>query len=96
MQCVIYKGPGKPDSYLYIERPDDFSRVPDTLLAMLGSLEYVMTLELHEDFRLARASAGEVMNMLEAQGYYLQLPPPEPLTEMNWSLPAEKRPRGDG
>lgn len=86
MQCVIYKGPRKPDSYLFIERADDFSRVPDALLTMFGALEYVMTLELHKELRLASASASEVMTKLEAQGYYLQLPPTEPLTDMNWLL----------
>ena len=85
MQCVIYKGSKKPDSYLFIEREDDFSRVPESLLSMLGSLEYVMTLELHQELRLARASVSEVMCKLEEQGYYLQLPPAEP-NDRNWSL----------
>lgn len=85
MQCVIYKGPRKPDSYLFIEREDDFSRVPDSLLSMFGSLEYVMTLELHQELYLARASASEVMSKLEEQGYYLQLPPAEP-NDKDWSL----------
>ena len=85
MQCVIYKGPRKPDSYLFIERADDFSRVPETLVSMFGALEYVMTLELHQGLSLARVSASEVMGKLDEQGYYLQLPPTEPI-DMNWSL----------
>ena len=75
MQCVIYKGHKKPDSYLFIEREDDFSRVPEGLLNMVGNLEYVMTLELRQQLHLARASASEVMRHLDDQGYYLQLPP---------------------
>jgi uncharacterized protein YcgL (UPF0745 family) len=79
MQCVIYKGHKKPDSYLFIEREDDFTRVPETLLSMVGNLEYVMTLELQQQLQLARVSAGEVMHHITDQGYYLQLPPTDHL-----------------
>lgn len=82
MQCFIYKGLKKPDSYLYIEREEDFSRVPEALLNMIGKPEYVMTLELNRQLQLARVSADEVMCRLDEQGYYLQLPPgetPDPL-----------------
>lgn len=75
MQCVVYKGPKKPDSYLFVERKDDFSRIPEALLAMFGQLEYVMTLDLHQRQGLARVSTDEVRRKLEEQGYYLQLPP---------------------
>jgi len=78
MQCVIYKGRKKPDGYLYIEREDDFTRVPEALLNMVGRLEYVMTLELNQQLQLARVSAGELMRRLDDQGYYLQLPPIDP------------------
>jgi len=75
MQCVIYKGHKKPDSYLFVEQEDNFTRVPDALLTMFGHLEYVMTLELEAPLMLARVSANEVMKHLDTQGYYLQLPP---------------------
>ena len=83
MQCFIYKGRKKPDSYLYIEREEDFSRVPEALLNMVGKLEYVMTLELNRQLQLARVSVDEVMRRLDEQGYYLQMAPGEtsdPLT----------------
>ena len=81
MQCVIYKGHKKQDSYLYLEQEDDFSRVPDTLLSTFGHLEYVMTLELKKELQLARTSAAEVMRHLVEQGYYLQLPPTDYIDE---------------
>lgn len=77
MQCYIYKGLKKPDSYLYIEREEDFSRVPEALLNMVGKLEYVMTLELNRRLQLARVSVDEVMRLLDERGFYLQLPPGE-------------------
>jgi len=75
MKCVIYKGVKKPDTYLFVTRRDDFSCVPEQLLAMMGKLEYVMSLALDAGKKLACADAGEVCEQLLVQGYYLQLPP---------------------
>ncbi len=75
MQCVIYKGAKKPDTYLYLALRDDFSCVPEPLLLIMGRLEYVMSLELDAGKKLACANAEEVCNLLREQGYYLQLPP---------------------
>lgn len=75
MKCVIYKGHKKPDTYLFVEREDDFDRVPDQLLVMLGTLTKVMELELTPARTLAQAEAGDVMAALEERGFFLQLPP---------------------
>ena len=75
MQCYIYKGRRKPDTYLYIERENDFTRVPDALLELLGTLEFVLALELTPERKLAQADAAEVRRQLAADGYFLQLPP---------------------
>lgn len=75
LACVIYRGGrGREDNYLFVERRDDFSRVPDALLAMLGGVEFVMDLTLWPERRLAQSSAAEVMRQLRIQGYYLQIP----------------------
>ena len=73
--CVVYKSSRKPDTYLYVERQDDFSRVPAALLDMLGQLQWVMDLDLHPQRPLARADVGRVLAQLHAQGYFLQMPP---------------------
>lgn len=75
MKCVVYKGSRKQDTYLYIECEDDFGRVPEALLDMLGSLQRVMALELTPERRLAQADPDQVRRLLREQGYYLQLPP---------------------
>lgn len=77
MKCVIYKGRRRADTYLYIEREDDFSRVPEALLGMLGRLERVMELELTPGRALAQADPEQVRRLLREQGYYLQMPPPQ-------------------
>jgi uncharacterized protein YcgL (UPF0745 family) len=74
IQCAVYKGSKKPGSFLFIERANDFSRVPPALLRMLGELQEVMTLELHPDRKLAQAEVASVMQKLREQGYYLQMP----------------------
>ena len=75
MHCAIYKGHNKIDHYLYVEREDDFSRVPEALLKILGRLELVMTLELSPDRKLAQADIHQVRDSLRDQGYYFQMPP---------------------
>lgn len=75
MHCAIYKGHKKIDHYLYVEKEDDFSRVPEALLNILGNLELVMTLELSSDRTLAQADINQVRDSLRDQGYYFQMPP---------------------
>lgn len=75
MHCAIYKGHNKIDHYLYVERKDDFSRVPEALLNIMGKLELVMTLELSPDRTLALADINQVRESLREQGYYFQMPP---------------------
>ncbi len=78
MECVIYKGSRKPDTYLFIEREADFSRIPAALLDALGTLEKVMSLELVPGRTLAGADPVTVRQQLQDTGYYLQLPPADP------------------
>ncbi len=75
MKCVIYKGDRKQDTYLYIEREGDFARVPETLLKLLGDLEWVMALELTPERSLVQADPEQVRRQLKEQGFYLQMPP---------------------
>ena len=80
MQCVVYKSQRKADTYLYVERENDFRRVPDGLLTMMGRLEPVMTLNLASRTNLAHHDPEEVSQQLTDKGYFLQLPPPDTIT----------------
>jgi uncharacterized protein YcgL (UPF0745 family) len=75
MQCTVYKSLRQFDYFLYVRTADGFSRVPDSLQQLLGRLEKVIEVELHAGRRLARADVEEVMGQIQAQGYYLQMPP---------------------
>ena len=75
MDCFVYKGVRKADTYLWIPQEDVFEAVPSALMEKLGQLEAVMSFELNPGRKLARTSAEEVISAFEDQGYYLQLPP---------------------
>lgn len=75
MLCFVYKSLRKSDTYLYVNKRDDFTAVPDTLKQMLGDLEYIMEVDLDQRKRLAQTDSRQVRQQLQQQGFYLQLPP---------------------
>lgn len=77
MQCVVYKGKKKIDCYLYVKQKDEFSDVPESLMEMLGELEYIMDLDLAGRNKLGYADIEEVRRLLDEQGFFLQMPPGE-------------------
>ncbi|WP_275554954.1 YcgL domain-containing protein [Mixta sp. Marseille-Q2659] len=76
MFCVIYRSPQRDQTYLYVEKKDDFSRVPEELLRGFGKPQLAMVLTLDRTKKLANADIEKVKLALQEQGYYLQLPPP--------------------
>ncbi len=76
MFCVIYRSPQRDQTYLYVEKKDDFSRVPEELLKGFGKPQLAMMLPLDGSKKLVNASLEKVKQALQEQGYYLQLPPP--------------------
>lgn len=76
MFCVIYRSSRHDQTYLYIERQDDFLRVPQALLKNFGQPHLVMQLPLDGSKPLVNAHLNNVILMLREQGYYLQIPPP--------------------
>jgi uncharacterized protein len=76
MLCAVYRSPNKDSTYLYVERRDDFSKVPATLLTTFGVPQLVTVLNLAAREQLALADIDKVRLLLQQQGYYLQLPPP--------------------
>ena len=75
MNCWIYKGSHRAETYLFLAEADNTDPVPEALLEAMGTLELVMELELAAERTLARANPEQVMKDLEQRGYYLQLPP---------------------
>lgn len=71
----VFRSPKEEGMYLYVKKEDGLSRVPEALLQRFGKPQPAMVLLLSEGKKLARASVEKVIECLESQGYYLQLPP---------------------
>lgn len=76
MLCAIYKSPKKEGMYLYVAKRDDFSNVPQVLREAFGKPQFVMLFNLAGEKSLKRAENREVLQKIETEGYYLQMPPP--------------------
>jgi uncharacterized protein YcgL (UPF0745 family) len=75
MQCSVYKSLRQFDYFLFVRAADEFARVPEGLMRLLGEMHKVMDLDLHPQRSLAQADVREVMRQIETQGYFLQMPP---------------------
>ncbi len=60
MFCVIYRSPVRDQTYLYVEKKDDFSRVPDALLKGFGKPQLAMVINLAQRDKLANADINKV------------------------------------
>ncbi|MFI3189133.1 hypothetical protein BCS42_10430 [Crenothrix sp. D3] len=75
MPCYVYKSVKKDLYYLYIDKKDDFSSVPEELLLSFGKLEFVLELELAPNRKLAKEDSQKVLESLQTKGFFVQLPP---------------------
>jgi len=73
--CEVYKGSREEEMYLFVDRSEGLTRVPEALLTRFGKAALVTTITLTAERRLARADARRVLAAIAEQGYYLQLPP---------------------
>lgn len=81
--CAVYKGKLKPDTYLYIEQADEFKRVPESLLLMMGELTHIIDIDFAKISKLANAPIDEVRASISSRGFYLQMPVDDS-TEEDW------------
>ncbi|MBZ5489050.1 YcgL domain-containing protein [Halomonas aquamarina] len=73
--CEIFKSSRKQEMYLYVDKRQGCERVPEALMETFGKPISVLTMILTADKKLARVDAGEVIDAIESQGFYLQMPP---------------------
>jgi uncharacterized protein YcgL (UPF0745 family) len=86
MHCFVYASQRKADTYLWLDRKDNFDVLPASLALLLGDLRFVLEVALHPERRLPHEDVEVVMQHLRTQGWHLQLPPQETL-----SVPAAKQ-----
>ena len=77
MICYVYRSNRKRDTYLYVEKIDDFSAIPEAVMSVFGQPEFSLSFELAHDKKLAQADTREVLKSLATDGFYLQLPKTE-------------------
>lgn len=74
MICYVYRSNRKLDTYLYLPKKDDFDELPEAVLKIFGPPEFSMSFLLTPDRKLAQEDTQEVINKIESDGYFLQLP----------------------
>ena len=74
MHCYVYKGERHDDHYLYLNNEIDAADVPQALLTMLGELSLVIEFDLDHQRQLPQADPQQVIQDIENQGFYLQMP----------------------
>ena len=80
--CLVYRSSKKQETYLFLPVGGVYEDLPEDLRAMFGDPALVMKLDLDADTRLAQAEAPRVIEALETEGYFLQLPPNTPVEEL--------------
>jgi uncharacterized protein len=73
--CQVYRSPKEEGMYLYVKKEDGLKKVPEELLTLFGAPQPAMVILLTPERKLARVSVEKVAESLNAQGFYLQMPP---------------------
>jgi uncharacterized protein len=92
MHCFVYASQRKADTYVWLDRQDNFEVLPAPLALLLGDLRFVLEVELHAHRRLPQEDVAVVMEHLRTRGWHLQLPPQETLATAGM-LDGEAAPR---
>ncbi|WP_290784964.1 YcgL domain-containing protein [Halomonas sp.] len=73
--CEVFKSPRMEEMYLYVDKREGLTRVPEPLLERFGKPKPAITLILTPGKRMGRAQAADVMAAIREKGFYLQMPP---------------------
>lgn len=77
MNCFVYRSNKNSGLYLYLKEKDNFDNVPESLIALLGDINFSFEFDLGKNRKLVRAEAQEVLRLMNENGYFLQMPPPK-------------------
>jgi uncharacterized protein YcgL (UPF0745 family) len=79
--CKVYRSDKKAETYLYLAADSEFIDLPADLQQRFGEPAFVMNLDLSAELKLARVDVEKVLQSLQENGYFLQLPPQLPVEE---------------
>ncbi len=74
MTCYVYRSTRKNDTYLYMPKKDEFDDLPEPVQKIFGTPEFSMSFVITPDKKLAQVDAKDVIEKMESDGYFLQLP----------------------
>ncbi|HIO92521.1 MAG TPA: YcgL domain-containing protein [Leucothrix mucor] len=75
MPCYVYRSKKNQEMYLYLSIKDQFSDVPESLMKLIGEVEFSFDFKLDTKRKLLRYESSEVMRNLKDNGFFLQMPP---------------------
>ncbi|WP_221794863.1 YcgL domain-containing protein [Oceanobacter mangrovi] len=75
--CDVYKSRKKDEAYIYVSRQGGLEKIPEALLEMFGKPQLAMTLIITADKQLARYTGAQILEAIDNQGFFLQMPPPK-------------------
>lgn len=73
--CDVYKGSKKDGLYIYVDRAQGLSQVPEALLQQFGEPELALSFKLSPERKLAKEDPLRVIAAITETGFFLQLPP---------------------
>ena len=75
MPCFVYRSKKNAEMYLYLCEKEQFDRIPDSLMKLVGDVEFSFEFQLNTERKLLRYESSEVMRNLLDNGFFLQMPP---------------------
>ena len=75
IEVCVYRSETRADTYVYLPSTVEFVELPEDFRAHFGIATVFLNFLLHEDKELAQADPKAVLAAIDAQGFYLQLPP---------------------
>ncbi|MCX8580214.1 MULTISPECIES: YcgL domain-containing protein [unclassified Gilliamella] len=73
MWCYIYRSTKKENCYLYMEKENDFSPIPEKIMSIFGTPAFVMKVLLDGKRRFVVGTAQEIEEKIKADGFFLQM-----------------------
>jgi uncharacterized protein YcgL (UPF0745 family) len=75
MKCTVIRSSLKDFTYIYLSEETQFEDLPESLQKVFGEPEFVMSLVLTPDRKLAYENTDKVIQNLREKGFHLQMPP---------------------
>lgn len=76
MLVRVLRSPKKADTYLYLPLKAEIDELPEVLQGLFKPEQLVTKLSITPERQLARISGVKLLEHLNTEGYYLQVPPP--------------------